>query len=393
MQNKTNQILTRGVEQFLPNTKTFIELMSKRQIRVFLGIDPTSSQLHLGHAVPLRKLQQFVNAGHDVILLVGNATVQIGDPTGRDSSRPMLTMEQIEQNFQNWKAQASKILDFSKITITHNYDWWGKMNFSEMIKIFAKTTLGQLIERDMFQERMKNNLPIHTHEILYPLIQGYDSVAMDVDLEVGGNDQLFNMMMGRTMQKTHNDREKWVMTVPLLEGLDGRKMSKSFGNFVGLTDPANDIYGKLMSMKDEMIATYFEILTDVELTEIKTMQQSMDNGKNPMQFKKRLAFEITKMLHDETLAKKAEENFSKTVQQGQTPESVQEIKISGGITWLEVAKTCLPEESNGALRRLFEQNAVNLEGEKISDSNELSKFNNNQVLKIGKRNYFKLLKQ
>ena len=205
-----NEVLTRGVAEILPSKESLKELMGKKKIKLFLGIDPTGSLLTLGHSIPLRKIQQFADLGHEVILLIGNGTVKIGDPTGKDSTRPVLTDEEIEENFKDWKEQASKILDFEKITIVRNGDWLDKLTYVDLIKIMGKVTVQQLMERDMFQERLKKGQPIHAHEIIYPLMQGYDSVHMDVDLEVGGNDQTFNMMMGRTLQKNYNNREKWV---------------------------------------------------------------------------------------------------------------------------------------------------------------------------------------
>jgi len=223
-----SNILTRGVAQILPSKKTLEELMEQRPITLYLGIDPTGGLLHLGHSVGLRKLQAFAQAGHRVILLIGNGTVRIGDPSGRDTTRPMLTDEQIQENFETWKKQASKILDFSKIEIRYNGDWLDKLTYADLVKLLAKTTVQQLLERDMFQARLEKNLPIYGHEIIYPLLQGYDSVAMDVDLEIGGSDQTFNMLMGRNLQKIYNNHEKWILTLPIINGLDGRKMSKSF---------------------------------------------------------------------------------------------------------------------------------------------------------------------
>src|SRR3989344_9502875 len=247
-----DEILTRGVEKILPSAEGLAALMGKKKIRLYLGIDPTGNQLHLGHAVVLRKLNQFAQDGHDVILLIGNGTVRIGDPTGRDSTRPVLTDTEIEDNFKNWKTQASKILDFDQIRIVHNGDWLDKLTYGDLVRLMAQTTVQQLLERDMFQDRLQKGLPIHGHEIMYPLLQGYDSVAMDVDLELGGTDQTFNMMMGRQLQKSYHNHEKWVLTTPIINGTDGRKMSKSFGNFVALTENANDMYGQLMSTSDDM---------------------------------------------------------------------------------------------------------------------------------------------
>src|SRR3989339_2223720 len=301
-----DEVLTRGVAQILPDKETLKKLMAKRKIKLYLGIDPTGSLLTLGHSVVLRKLKQFADLGHEVILLIGNGTVKIGDPTGRDSTRPMLTDAQIEENFKTWKSQASKILDFKKITIKRNGDWLDKLAMPEIIQLAAKTTLQQLIERDMFQERIKKNLPIFTHEILYPLLQGYDSVAMNVDLELGGTDQTFNMLAGRQLVSQILHKEKFVMTVPLLTDSKGTKIGKTEGNVIGLTDAPAEFYAKIMSLGDDAIIPCFTLLTDIPTEEIET---KMKQGENPMTLKKQLAFELTKMLNDEKLAKKAQEEF------------------------------------------------------------------------------------
>ncbi len=385
-------ILTRGVAEVLPSKETLKKILQEKKIRLYLGIDPTGSLLTLGHSVVLRKLQQFADLGHEVILLIGNGTVRIGDPTGKDSTRPELTDEQINENFKNWKEQASKVLDFSKIQVRHNGDWLDKLSMPEIIKLMAKTTVQQLIERDMFQKRLEEGKPIHGHEIMYPLLQGYDSVAMDVDLEIGGTDQTFNMMMGRTLQKAYNNREKWVLTTPIINGTDGRKMSKSYGNFVALTEDANNMYGKLMSTADEEIITYFEVLTDVPMDEVNEMKSKIASGENPMQFKKKLAFTITQMYHNTESAQQAEENFEKTVQNKEVPEDIPSLSImAANATISTLLEKALPEESNSNRRRLAEQGAVqNAEtGEKFTDVYaEIPE--NLKTVKIGKRKYFRV---
>ena len=386
------EVLTRGVEQVLPSAATLAKLMSERKIRVYLGIDPTGNSLTLGHSVVLRKLQQFALAGHDVILLIGNGTVRIGDPTGRDTTRPVLTDEQIRENFKTWKEQASKILDFSKITIRYNGDWLDKLTFTDIVKLMAKTTVQQLTERDMFQERLKNNLPIHGHEIIYPLLQGYDSVAMDVDLEIGGSDQLFNMMMGRELQRSYNNHEKWVLTTPIINGTDGRKMSKSYGNFIALTEPANDMYGKLMSVADPEIITYFTVLTDVPKAEIAQMQTALPAGENPMSFKKRLALEITKLYHSPELAAMAQEHFEKTVQQKAVPDELPEVMIDHErLPLIDICKLCLPDESAGELKRLIKQGGVALQPGGVVGNPQMEIIVDGTVIRIGKRRHFQLI--
>ncbi len=362
------QVLSRGVEAVLPDKESLAALMNKRKIRLYLGIDPTGSELTLGHSVVLRKLQQFADLGHEVILLIGGGTVKIGDPTGKDSTRPELTDEEIKENFKTWQRQASKVLNFEQIEIRNNADWLDDLDYSQIIKLMAKVTVQQLLERDMFQERMAKERPIHGHEIMYPMMQGYDSVVMDVDLEIGGSDQTFNMMMGRTLQKIYHNKKKWVLTTPIINGLDGRKMSKSYGNYVALEEEPADMYGKLMRVTDEMIVDYFTVLTDVPEDELKQMQAAMEAGENPMKFKKQLAFTITEMYHDREAAEKAQAHFERTVQGSQLPKEMPIVKVKAEVQQLgQLLQSCLPEESNSQLRRWVEQGAVELlpTGEKL----------------------------
>ena len=394
---KIQTVLTRGVSEILPSKDGLSKIMTEKKIRLYLGIDPTGAFLHLGHAVGLRKLQQFAELGHQVILLVGNGTVKIGDPTGRDESRPMLDDATIEENFQEWKKQASKILDFDLIEIRHNGDWLDKLNYADMVKLMAKTTVQQLIERDMFQKRLKDGFPIFGHEIIYPLLQGYDSVVMDVDLEIGGTDQTFNMLMGRHLQQQYNSHEKWVLTTPLIEGTDGRKMSKSFNNYVALTDEPREMYGKLMSIKDELIIKYFEVLTDVDSAEIVEMATAMQNGSNPMEFKKKLAFTITEMLHDKYKADEASLFFTKTVQNDEMPDE----NLFGSITIATVTKddgskiktiAQNPNFSSTELNRLIEQGAVKIlpSMQKVESREEFLNLPKGTKLKLGKRDWYKI---
>ncbi|MCC6711090.1 MAG: tyrosine--tRNA ligase [Candidatus Pacebacteria bacterium] len=387
------EVISRGVTEILPSKASFQARLEKSKTKLYLGIDPTGSNLHLGHSVVLRKLQQFANLGHEVILLIGNGTVKIGDPTGRDESRPVLTDQQIEENFSTWKTQASKILNFDLIKIERNGDWLDKITFPDMVKIMAKTTIQQLLERDMFQERLKKGLPIHGHEVIYPLMQGYDSVAMNVDLEIGGTDQTFNMMMGRTLQKAYNNKEKWVLTTPIINGTDGRKMSKSFNNFVSLSEQPNDMYGKLMSVADEMIAEYFTLLTDVHQEEIDNMTADIKNGSNPMRWKKQLAWEITTMYHSVEAADLAQQNFENTVQNRQvdTATAVSRTDLAQK-TAIEIV-SFLTGESNSQSRRLVEQGALTLlpTEEKITDSNTVPDLKTVDGLKIGKKRFYKLV--
>jgi len=389
-----DEVLNRGVVEVLPARDTLAKLMSERKIRVYLGIDPTGSLLTLGHAVVLRKLQQFADLGHQVTLLIGNGTVRIGDPTGRDSTRPVLTDEVIQENFKNWKAQASKILNFDTITIKYNGDWLDKLSYADIVKLMAQTTVQQLLERDMFQDRLAKNLPIYGHEIMYPLLQGYDSVAMNVDLELGGTDQTFNMMMGRHLQRVYNNHQKWVLSTPIINGTDGRKMSKSLNNFIALTDEPSDMYGKVMSLTDDLILEYFKLLTDVPLSEISTIEQELNTGANPMPFKKQLAHILTSIYHTPTLADQAQQHFEKTVQQRQVPAEVEEVKIPAQpLKVLELLKLLPTGQSTSDLRRLIDQGGVELlpQAEKLSQAEQKLNPADLQIIRVGKRRYFRVV--
>lgn len=390
---KDDFLLRRGVAQVLPDAESLEKLMGERKIRVYLGIDPTGAVLHLGHSVVLRKLQQFVELGHEVILLVGNGTVRIGDPTGRDSTRPELSDEQIRENFKTWQEQASKVVDFSKVKIAYNGDWLDKLTYTDIVKLLATTTVSQLLERDMFQDRLQKNLPIFGHEIIYPLLQGYDSTVMDVDLELGGTDQTFNMMMGRHLQRVYNNHEKWVLTTPIINGLDGRKMSKSFNNYVGLTEAPSEMYGKLMSMRDEMIFEYMTLLTERDEAEITAMQEELAAGANPMLFKKILAHDLVSFYNSGEAADEAAAEFERTIQNKALPSEIKMVQISvAEISLKDLVKLCLPQESSANIKRLAEQGGVEIYDfdeplgiEKVFPAATLD----GRVLRVGKRNFFK----
>lgn len=385
-------VLSRGVDKVLPNKEGLAEVMEKKKIRLYLGIDPTGSQLHLGHGVVLRKLQQFVELGHEVILLIGNGTVKIGDPTGKDETRPVLTDKQINEHFKTWKSQAESILDFDKIKVLHNGDWLDSIKLPELIKISSQTTVQQLLERDMFQERIEEGKPIHTHELLYPILQGYDAVEMEVDLEIGGSDQMFNMLVGRQMLKKMKDKEKYVLTVSLLTGSDGRKMGKSLNNFIGLDEAPEDVYGKTMSIVDELIGHYMFLLTDIPQKEVKKIERDVEEGSvNPIEPKKRLAFMVTKMLYGEDKAKQAEGHFERTVQGGKLPEDMPKLEVSGKrVAVLDLVMQTGVIESKSQGRRMIKQGGVSLEGESVQNFSQQVDVKNGDILKVGRRNYFEL---
>lgn len=355
----SDELLTRAVADVVPRKVAEDKLNSGKKLRLYLGIDPTGAKLHLGHSVPLRKLKAFTDAGHHVIFLIGSFTAMIGDPTGRDAMREALTPEIIEENLKDYKKQAEKILDFSKVEILYNHEWLGKMTFADVVKLAGHFTVHQMLERDMFKERMKAEKPIHLNEFLYPLMQGYDSVAMDVDAEVGGNDQLFNMLAGRTLQKELKNKEKFVLTTKLIEGTDGRKMSKTYNNCVYLTDSAEEMYGRLLSMPDRLIPDYMECCTDIPMTEVSACKKALEDGsENPKNLKMRLAREIVTMYHSSEEAKRAEEAFENVFKNKGLPEDIPEYKASAGESLIDALVASKTVVSKSEARRLIEQGGV-----------------------------------
>lgn len=328
------QLLHRGVSEIIVRDQLEKRIKKGERLRLYHGIDPTGAELHLGHAVVLRKLRQFQDLGHEVILLIGDFTAQIGDPSGRTAGRVPLTHEQVMANAKDYKRQAAKILDFKSgenpIKLMFNSKWLAKLSFKQVLELAMQFTVQQMIEREMFQVRIKEGKPIGLHEFLYPLMQGYDSVAMAVDLEVGGSDQLFNMLAGRHLMKVLKKKEKHVMTLQILEGLDGRKMSKTYNNYVAITAEASDMFGKIMSLQDDLIIRYFELCTDRPLSQIKQMKAEMKAGANPRDYKLRLAGQIVSIYHGAKKADQAQANFLQVFQKGELPSDIAEVKIKAG---------------------------------------------------------------
>jgi len=390
---KIERILTRGVEKILPSKKGLAELMKKRKIRLYLGIDPTSPELHLGHAIPLRKLKEFQELGHEVILLFGTFTAQIGDPSERDEKRKPLTPAQIKKNMATYKKQASKILDFSKVKIKYNADWLAELTFKDLARLTSYFTVLRLLERDMFQERLKKGKEVWVNEFLYPLMQGYDSVAMDVDLEVGATDQLFNMLVGRKLQKIYNKKEKFVLTCPMLVGLDGRKMSKTFGNTVNIADSANEMYGKLMSLKDELIPEYFRLCTEILAEEIKEIEKDLRFGEiNPKDAKARLAREVVTIYHGEKLAREAEKEFKRVFKEEKLPSKIPEVKIQKkkvGILDLLTKTKLAPSKSEA--KRLILQGGVKIDQVVQKDWKKTVEIKKGMIVQVGKRRFIKIV--
>lgn len=395
LKKQVNDILERGVTKVIVRETLEKKLLSGKKIKLYLGIDPTGFDLHLGHAVPLRKLRQFQKLGHEVILLFGGFTAQIGDPSGRDEMRRPLTYEEVMENAGKYKEQAKKILDFegeNPVKIMNNATWLAPMSFSDVIKLASHFTVQQMMERDMFQERIKNEKPIGVHEFLYPLMQGYDSVAMDVDLEIAGNDQLFNVLAGRTLQDKINGKEKHALTFALLEGTDGRKMSKTYNNHIPLDANAKDMFGKIMSIKDELIVSYFTLCTEVEMEKIAEYREAMKKGENPRTIKLILASEIVSLYHNADEAKIAQEQFISQFSKKELPDDIEVRKIDGKKHDLQsLIYTLKLAASKGEAKRLIEQGGVKVNNEKVLEPTvniELS--TEKTLIQVGKRQYIYL---
>jgi tyrosyl-tRNA synthetase len=384
----TEELLTRAVEQVVPKTLAEQKLQSGKKLRLYLGIDPTGAKLHLGHSVPLRKLKAFADAGHEVIFLVGSFTAMIGDPSGRDESREPLTRKQVEENFLTYKQQASAILDFDNITIRYNHEWLEKLDGAGMLKLASQFTVQQMEERDMFKRRRSDGKAIGVHEFLYPLFVGYDSVILDVDCELGGSDQLFNMLCGRTLQAAFGKREKFLLTTKLIEGTDGRKMSKTYDNCIWLTDSVKDMYGKTMRIEDGLITTYMECCTEMPMGSIRAAEKAMKSGENPMTFKKRLAEEIVKLYHGEKAAAAAAREFRNVFSKGETPSEIPEIKAKNGELLLDVLVRAKMIASKSDGRRLIEQKGIHRDDNVLTDLHAKAEPG---TYKIGKRKFLHVL--
>ena len=365
---KIEELLLRGVENIYPR-KEFLEkeLLSGRRLTLYVGYDPTASTLHIGHAITILKLRQFQELGHDVIMLIGDFTAMIGDPTDKSAARQRLTHAEAFSNSELYQKQASSILKFdgeNPARVLYNNDWLGEMKLTAVLELAANFTVQQLLERDMFEKRMQEEKPIYLHEFLYPLMQGYDSVAMNVDGEVGGNDQTFNMLAGRTLMKAMLGKEKFALSTKLLVDNTGKKMGKSEGNMIALSDTPEDMFGKVMRWTDGMIARGFELCTRVPLQEIKIIEESIAGGANPKDYKSRLAYEITKTFLGDEAAEKGREFFANVIQHKDKPEEIPEIKPSVyDIATVLVEGKLVPSKSEA--RRAIEQGGVKLNDEKV----------------------------
>lgn len=385
--DKIDELLTRRVQEILP-TKEGLEqkLRSGDKIRLYQGFDPTGNRLHLGHSIGMRNLQSFAELGHTVYAIFGTGTVLVGDPSGRENGRKLITQEEIEVNLTTWKEQASKVMDLDRIKVVFNGDWLVPLTLKDIVQIASNISAVQLFKRDNFQRRLDKGDTVWFHETLYPLLQGYDSVHLDVDLEIGGNDQTFNMLVGRELQKKINHREKWVLTNPMISGTDGGQMSKTSGNCVWLDDSAEDMYGKIMAVSDAQIVPYMRLLTNIPLEEIDNLPD------DPMNNKKKLAFEIAKQFHGESGARQGQDYFETTFQKKGIAVSIPEITVPGHesdlLTLLESAHL---GESNADRKRLIRDGAVSLNDQKITDPSKPITPKTGDIIKFGKHTFIKLI--
>jgi tyrosyl-tRNA synthetase len=377
------QELGRNASEVISGDELAAKLREGRPLRVKLGMDPTAPDLHLGHSVALKKLRDFQRRGHTVIFLVGDFTAMIGDPTGRSETRKPLTREQIVANAETYQRQVSKILDPALTEVRFNSEWMDKLDVRGVIEIAAKLSVARMLERDDFEKRLAEQQPLFLHELLYPLVQGYDSVALRADVELGGTDQKFNMLVARELQRAFNQPPQVVMTMPLLEGLDGvRKMSKSYGNAVGLTDAARDMFGKLMSIPDRMMPRYFELLTDVAPADLAAIRSGKSH---PMESKKRLATEIVAEYYDSDAASDAREYFESKFQRREVPQDVPVYRIAEELWICELLKQLGFAASTNEARRLVGQGAVRVDRQTVSDINFHFVPGQHRILEVGKR--------
>ena len=375
--------LTRSVETGVPLT-------------VKAGFDPTAPDLHLGHTVLIQKMRHFQVLGHHVHFLIGDFTGLIGDPTGKSDTRPPLTHEDVQRNAETYKEQVFKILDPAKTTVVFNSTWLGKLSSYDMIRLASELTVARMLERDDFKKRFESNRPISIHEFLYPLIQGYDSVAMRADVELGGTDQLFNLLMGRDLQRSRGQEPQVVLTMPLLEGLDGvNKMSKSLGNYIGISEPPDSIFGKIMSISDALMFRYYELLSDLDMAEVNQLKQDIAAGHvHPKAAKVGLAKEMVTRFHSQAAAEEAERNFEQVFARHELPETIEEVRIAATEAEVWVPKVLFDAglvKSTSDGRRMIQQQAVTIDGDKVTDSNATVVAKGTILVKVGKRRFCRVI--
>ena len=388
------EIIQRGADEILVEKELVAKLKEGRPLRIKAGFDPTAPDLHLGHTVLINKLRQFQDLGHEILFLIGDFTGMIGDPTGKSVTRPPLTKGDVEQNAQTYQQQIFKILDQEKTKVMFNSEWMDKMSGSDMIKLAASSTVARMLERDDFSKRYKGGQSIAIHEFLYPLIQGYDSVVMQADIELGGTDQKFNLLMGRQLQEQHGQKPQCVLTMPILEGLDGvQKMSKSLNNYIGIADDPKDMFGKIMSISDELMWRYFELLSFRPMSEIESFKETMQAGKNPRDIKFLLAEEIISRFHNAAEATAAREAFIAQFAKNKVPEDIPELSFAAPDEGYPVANLLkdagLCDSTSDAIR-MIQQGAAKMDGEKIADKSVKIMKGTEAVFQVGKRKFARL---
>jgi tyrosyl-tRNA synthetase len=383
-----NNILTRGVDEIIEKENLEKKLASKKKLRVKLGVDPTSPNIHLGRSIPLLKLRDFQEAGHQIIFIIGDFTAQIGDTSDKDSERPMLTAQEVKKNMASYLKQASKIIDIKKAEFYYNSRWLNKLNYQEINKQANAFSVNEFISRDNIDRRLKVGKRVSLREVLYPLMQGYDSVKVKSDVEVGGSDQRFNMLAGRDMQRLYNQIPQDIITNPLIEGLDGRKMSSSFGNTINLDDSPNDMFGKIMSLQDNLIIKYFSLLTRVDINQINEYWQKMEDGENPRNIKIKLAEEIVSFYYSPSQATKALDYFVNTFSKKEIPNEMDEIKPQSYIL-MDILIESKLVSSRGEVRRLIQQKGIKVNGEVVSDEN--TKIPSGAIVQKGKIKFIKVI--
>jgi tyrosyl-tRNA synthetase len=391
---KSLEIIRRGTEEILLEDDLMERLKSGKPLRIKAGFDPTAPDLHLGHTVLLNKLRQFQDLGHEILFLIGDFTGMIGDPSGKNETRPPLSREQVNQNAETYRKQVFKVLDPNKTQVVFNSEWMDKLSAVDLIKLASTHTVARMLERDDFNKRYHSNQPIAIHEFLYPLVQGYDSVAMRADIELGGTDQKFNLLMGRELQKHYGQKPQVVITMPLLVGLDGvKKMSKSLGNYIGIDESPQEIFGKIMSLSDETMWLYFNLVSFKSIAEIQGYKDEVSQGKNPRDIKFLLAEEVVERFHHRDAGIQARENFIAQFQKGVIPDDMPELTIHVGIEGMPIAsliKVAGLTTSTSEALRMIDQGAVKIDGEKVSERNLVLENGKTMVIQVGKRRFAKI---
>ena len=388
------EVIKRGTDEILLEEGLIEKLKTNKPLIIKAGFDPTAPDLHLGHTVLINKLRQFQDLGHKVHFLIGDFTGMIGDPTGKNVTRKPLSEEQVQENAKTYKEQVFKILDEEKTTVVFNSQWMGKMNAADLIQLASRQTVARMLERDDFSKRYASGQPIAIHEFLYPLIQGYDSVMMKADIELGGTDQKFNLLMGRELQKGHEQTPQIVITMPILEGLDGvQKMSKSLNNYIGVADAPDDMFGKIMSISDDLMWRYFELLSFRPMNEIEQFKIDIENGTNPRDIKFLLAKEIISRFHNEDAAEQSQQNFINQFKKGKIPDDIEEFEFQstdGSLGIAYIIKDSGMTNGTGEAIRMIKQGAVKIDGEKIADTKLMVASGTTAIYQVGKRKFAKV---